>query len=240
MNKTVKNLLMNLYFLKQIIKQKDTEKAKMYIENESGLELEELINNPSNKTLKEAVSNFTIALAQLNEEDLSLVANEYVEFFKTLYYAIADLENNFTTVEEIVTSLNVLFEFPIFEATLLHYVQNEMIKDRQGFNNVVLSTYIHIAHIKFLALIDEPKELENYLFEIGIDTDASLEVNIDKHEVELIQALSVENKEFANAIINYFNTISNELIAGNTPAIITSCEYVLDNLKQNVYIKNIL
>lgn len=240
MNKTVKNLLMNLYFLKQIIKTKDTDKAKMYIENESGLEIEQLINEPSEKTLKEAVSNLTMALAQLNTEDLSLISNEYIEFFKILYYHIIDLENNFITEAQILDNLNILFEFPIFEATLLHFVQNEMIKDRKGFNNVVLSTYIHVSHIKFLALIDQQKELDTYLYEIGIDNDSSLEVNLDKHEVELIKNLSLENKEFADVIINYFNSISNELIVGNLPAIITSCEYVLSNLKHNVYIKNIL
>lgn len=241
MNKAIKNLLMNLYFLKQLLRAKEFEKATMMLENESGLDKDDLIEDPTTKTLEEAVSNFTMALAQLNEnEDLGEVSEEYVHFFKALYYSVVDLQNGFVELEKVLKDLSVLFEFPLFEATLLHYVQNEMIKDKNAFNNVVLSTYIHIAHIKFLALIDEAEALNSYIYEIGIDIDQSTEVNLDAHEVLLLQSLEVENKDFSEAIINYFNSISNEVVSNNLPAVISSCEYVMSALKTNLYIKNII
>lgn len=239
MNKIQKNVLMNLYFLKQLIKKEDNVKIKTFIEQESGLSIEQLIENPTQKEFSEVVSNFTLALAQIKGEDLSPISREYIELFNTLYYKIIDLENNFITAKEIIKDLNILFRFPLFEATLLHYVQNEMIKDQKSFNNVVLSTYIHISHIKMLCLIDQIEDLEAYLYEIGIDGDG-VEINLDKFEVELIKALEFENKEYYDAIINYFNTIANEVVANNISAIVTSCEYVLERLSYNAYIKNII
>lgn len=240
MNNTQKNLLMNLYFLKQLIRAKEYDKAIMMLENEVGIDREELIENPTNKTLEEAVSNFTIALAQVQNNDLQQMSEEYITFFKSLYYAVIDLKNDFIETNDIIDNLSILFEFPMFEATLLHYVQNEMIKERESFNNVVLSTYIHISHVKFLSLIDDIEAVNEYIYEIGLDFDSSLELDLERHEVELIKKLELESNDFDTQIINYFNSLSNEIQSNNLPSVISSCEYVLSQLKQNIYIKNIL
>lgn len=240
MNKTVKKLLLNLYFLKQLVNQEKYEKAKLLLENETGLELEELMENHNDKTLKESVSVFSMEVASLNEESFDSIAQSFTQFISNLYYAIVDLINNFETKENVINDLNILFRFPLFEATLLHFVQNELIEDLERFNNVVLSTYIHVSHIKYLSLIDDYDQLNNYIYNIGIDTVISSTIDIEETEVELLLSLNKENNDYIDPINNYFNSISNEAAVNNMSSIITSCEYVQEKLRTNIYIKNIV
>ena len=109
MNETVKKLLLNLYFIKQLIRQEKYENAKQLLENESGLEVEELIENHGDLSLEEATSKFTIELSSLEDENFDPIATSFTRFLSAIYYSLIDLQNDFVKKDDVLTNLDIFF-----------------------------------------------------------------------------------------------------------------------------------
>lgn len=239
MNKVQQNLLLNLYFFKQLIKNDKLDEAKTFIENESGLEIEQLIEENAEINFEQSVIAFTFALAQLKDQDLNVISKQYIELFSKMYYSVIDLKAGFVKTEEVINTLNNLFHFPAFEATLLFYVKEKMLEESSKKVNDTLSTYIHIAHIKYLAITASFENIMSYINKIGFENYITSSWNLEDAEIELLKA--IETKENINKeLIDYFNAISNEARIQNKDILLDSLEFMQNKLRDNKWVHNIV